>query len=67
MGLRRSFRLGRHHSKCGASKLHIDFVGRSDAVVFGAAGVANRPSLIPITFTAADETKRTGTMQGKPG
>jgi hypothetical protein len=49
--------------------LHIDLVGRSDAVVFDAAGVANRPSLIPITFTitAADGTKRTGTIQARPG
>ena len=53
----------------GKFKLHIDLVGRADAVAFDAAGVANRPSLIPISFTmtAADGTQRTGTIQGKPG
>ncbi|MCU1388203.1 MAG: hypothetical protein JWL72_1541 [Ilumatobacteraceae bacterium] len=53
----------------GKFKLHVDLVGRADAVAFDAAGVANRPSLIPITFTitAADGTTRTGTIQGKPG
>ena len=53
----------------GKFKLHIDLVGRADAIAFDAAGVANRPSLIPITFTitATDGTKRTGTIQGKPG
>ena len=53
----------------GRFKLHVDLVGRADAVAFDAAGVANRPSLIPVSFTvtAADGTQRTGTIQGKPG
>jgi hypothetical protein len=53
----------------GKFKLHVDLVGRADAVAFDAAGVANRPSLIPISFTvtAADGTQRTGTIQAKPG
>jgi hypothetical protein len=53
----------------GRFKLHVDLVGRADAVAFDATGVANRPALIPIRFTitSADGSKRTGTIQGKPG
>ncbi len=52
----------------GKFQLHIDVADHPDVVSIDAAGVANRPAAIPMTFgiTGADGSKRTGTLQARP-